>query len=155
MSVMPKLLKLSKQRGVSLIEVLVALLILSIGLVGLAGLQSLGLKSNSSAELRTQATVLAYDIIDSMRTNRNSALTTVCYKVAFSNKTPGCSPASALVTNDLSAWKDNLAAALPSGDGKIEIDDTGTQRVMKVTVQWDDTRAGGTTTQQLSIDTEL
>src|SRR5690606_3260878 len=61
------------QHGFSLIEVLVALLVLSVGLLGLAMLQIEGLKHNTDAYYRTQATVLAYDIIDRMRANSDAA----------------------------------------------------------------------------------
>jgi len=48
---------------------LVAMLVLAIGLLGLAGLQVVGLRNNQSAYLRAQATQLAYDMADRMRTN--------------------------------------------------------------------------------------
>ncbi len=60
-------------RGFSLIEVLVALLVLSIGLLGLAFLQGQGMKFNTNAYARTQATLLAYDIVDRMRANDQGA----------------------------------------------------------------------------------
>jgi type IV pilus assembly protein PilV len=60
---------MNRQTGFSMIEVLVALLVLSIGLLGLAMLQVQGMKFNSDAYFRTQATILAYDIIDRMRAN--------------------------------------------------------------------------------------
>lgn len=55
--------------GFSLLEVLVALLVLSIGLLGLALLQTTSLRMNTESYSRTQATILAYDIIDRMRVN--------------------------------------------------------------------------------------
>ena len=55
--------------GTSLIEVLVTLVILSIGLLGLAALQLNGLRSNTSAALRTASTLIAGDIIERMRAN--------------------------------------------------------------------------------------
>ncbi len=58
-----------RQYGFSLLEVLIALLVLSIGLLGLAGLQTLGLKFNMQSYQRTQAALLAYDIVDRMRAN--------------------------------------------------------------------------------------
>ncbi|WP_111658189.1 type IV pilus modification protein PilV [Isoalcanivorax indicus] len=64
----------AKQRGFSLMEVLVALLILSIGLLGLAGLQTRGIQMNHSAHLASQANYLGYDILDRMRANREAAL---------------------------------------------------------------------------------
>lgn len=63
--------KLSRQqRGTTLIEVLVAVLVLSLGLLGLAGLQGISLRTNGNAYLRTQATNAAYEILDQIRANR-------------------------------------------------------------------------------------
>lgn len=59
------------RRGFSLIEVLVALLVLSVGLLGLAALQTTGLAFNHQSYERTQAVIQAYDIIDRMRANRS------------------------------------------------------------------------------------
>jgi type IV pilus assembly protein PilV len=58
-----------KNRGFTLLEVMVALLILSIGLLGLAALQLTGMRYNTDAYARTQATLFAYDIIDRIRAN--------------------------------------------------------------------------------------
>lgn len=58
-----------KHRGFTLLEVMVALLILSIGLLGLAALQLTGMRFNTDAYTRTQATIFAYDIIDRIRAN--------------------------------------------------------------------------------------
>ena len=64
-----------KSHGFTLIEILLAVVVLSGGLLGLAGLQLTGLKSNHSAYLRSQATILTLDIADRMRANRISAIT--------------------------------------------------------------------------------
>lgn len=56
-------------RGVSLIEVLMAVLIFSIGLIGLAGLLVISTRSNQSAFVRTQVTFLANSMADRMRAN--------------------------------------------------------------------------------------
>ena len=58
-----------KQRGFTLLEVMIALLIFSIGLLGLAGLQAGGLRSNNQAQLRTIAVIQAYDMADRIRAN--------------------------------------------------------------------------------------
>ena len=63
--------------GFSLIEVLVALFVLSIGLLGLAALQTTGLRFSHQSYERTQATLQAYDIIDRMRTNKSGTGDTV------------------------------------------------------------------------------
>lgn len=59
------------QTGTSLLEVLIAVVILSIGLLGLAGLQVAGLRVNQGAMQRSQATMLAYDVLDRMRSDRD------------------------------------------------------------------------------------
>lgn len=60
--------------GFSMIEVLVALVILAIGLLGFALLQTMNLRFTQSANYRTQATNLAYDLLDQMRANRFQAV---------------------------------------------------------------------------------
>lgn len=64
----------ARQHGFSMVEVLVALLILSIGLLGLAGMQTRSVQMNQSAAQSSQANFLAYDILDRMRANRNAAV---------------------------------------------------------------------------------
>jgi len=58
--------------GFTLIEVLIAVLVLGIGLLGVAGLQSVALSMNQGSYVRTQATVLARDIADRMRANNRA-----------------------------------------------------------------------------------
>jgi type IV pilus modification protein PilV len=57
------------QRGVTMLEVLIAILIISVGLLGTAGLQAVGLRASIAANERTAATLLAYDAADRMRAN--------------------------------------------------------------------------------------
>ena len=75
-----------KNRGFTLLEILVALLVLSIGLLGLAGLQTFSLRNNHSAFLRSQAVVLAYDALDRLRSNRDQAMlgTGSAYNTSYS-----------------------------------------------------------------------
>lgn len=115
------------QRGTTLVETLVALLVLSIGLLGVAALQVNALQTNHSANVRSQASVLAYDIADRMRANRNVALTGG-YNVAF-----GATPTGSNINQiDLQAWKAALTNTLPSGDGRLSI----TGDVALIEVQW-------------------
>lgn len=62
------------QRGVGLIEVLVAVLVLAIGLLGIAALQASALRNSQNSFERTQAVTLTYSMLDVMRANRDSAL---------------------------------------------------------------------------------
>lgn len=116
------------QQGYSLIEVLVSALILSIGLVGVAGVQALALVNNQSAYVRSQATTLAYDLADRMRTNVQganagfydpaaAALSVSCASAV------GCSPQQ-LAQHDVAEWNAALAANLPMGTGFVCIDST-------------------------------
>src|SRR5690606_26552754 len=59
--------------GFSMIEVLVSLLVLALGLLGFALLQTMNLRYTQSADYRTHATNLAYELADQMRANRLSA----------------------------------------------------------------------------------
>ncbi|MEX0733431.1 MAG: type IV pilus modification protein PilV [Steroidobacteraceae bacterium] len=118
-----------RQRGATLIEALVALLILSIGLLGVAGLQLQALRSNHGAHLRSQATMLAHDIADRMRANRTAALAGG-YNVAV-GAVPG---GNTLADLDVVAWKQSLADILPSGDGAVVL----AGAVATITVQWTD-----------------
>lgn len=61
------------QSGFSLIEVMVAVLVLGVGLLGFAFLQTANVRFTQSANYRTQATNFAYELLDQMRANRVSA----------------------------------------------------------------------------------
>lgn len=120
------------QNGFTLLEVLVTMVILSLGLLGFAGLQMASLKNSASAYQRTQATILAYDIIDRMRANRVQAVAGA-YNIAI-----GSPPASAGVAgDDLVDWKDLIENALPGGDAAINVDGTGNALI---SIEWSDKR---------------
>jgi type IV pilus assembly protein PilV len=115
------------QRGVTLLEVLISILVLSVGLLGYAGLQTVSMKNNTSAFQRSQATMLTYDIVDRMRANKPNLAS---YSIAMG--TVGAFP-------DVVSWKSNVATALPDGDASIVVDLAGNATI---TVQWDDNRDG-------------
>jgi type IV pilus assembly protein PilV len=123
-------------RGVTLIEVLIALVVFSIGLLGLAGLQTFSLRFNTSAYYRTQATALAYGLADRMRANRQGALDGL-YTGDFASPAPDCDADAAgggTPAEDVAAWRNALACQLPEGNGAIA--SNGTE--FTITVQWDD-----------------
>lgn len=130
------------QSGVGLIEILISLLILSIGLLGLAAMQTNGLKHNRNAYYRTQATILAYDMVDRMRANSGQASTYVTDYGAASGSacSSNCTP-SQIATTDKIQWKTNLSNQLPSGDGKIE--DNGSNNY-DITIKWTDGEGNAT-----------
>ncbi len=142
-------------KGFTLVEVLVTLLVLSIGLLGIAKLVLVTSRANDSAYLRTQATALAYSILDSMRANRDAAAggSYNGTSAAISNPGVACSATSpcssaAIAQYDLWQWKNALTAGLgPSGGGTVttaNVTDptTGaTDVTATITVQWDDSVA--------------
>jgi|TARA_B110000240_G_C13428330_1_gene422572 type IV pilus assembly protein PilV len=72
--------------GFTLIEVLITLIVFSIGLLGLANLQGQSINSSYNAHLRTQATSLASSMIDRMRANRQQATSTQDYITGFGDE---------------------------------------------------------------------
>lgn len=123
----------ARQGGFSLLEALVTLAILSVGLMGLAFLQAQGMQLNTSAYARTQASILAGDILDRMRLNTVNAAS-----YATASFTPN--PASCTVTaapdvdNDRHCWYQQLESSLPGGDGSIIVD--GGTGVVTVNISW-------------------
>lgn len=105
--------------GFSMIEVLVSVVVLSIGLLGVASLQTLGQQFNYRAYLRTQATFLAYDMMDRMRANRDTAMTGGYAldagdkpKMTTDCNKQNCDPSS-LASYDLAIWSNLVENNLP------------------------------------------
>ena len=104
--------------GFTLIEVLIALLILAIGVLGIAALQFQALKYSHDTTIRNQISYLAYDIADRMRINRTNIATYVGnYTVDIDNLGANvCSNTTgADKDNDLGCWHNAVDAALPHG----------------------------------------
>lgn len=129
--------------GFTLIESLIALLVLSIGLLGVAAMQLMGLRANNGAYQRTQATFLAQDIADRMRANRGAALNQQ-YDFNYGDTTPNVDP---VAQNDITTWRTRLATTLPAGasglpgddpDASIDVDPA--TNIATITIQWDDTK---------------
>ena len=131
--------------GFTMLEVLITMVILSIGLLGLAGMQANGLKSNHLAYMRSQATLLAYDMSDRMRANMagvtagnyNSIDTSTITGTQPDCEAGACVPAN-MALYDANTWKTNLAANLPSGQGKTAV----AAGIYTITVMWDDDKDG-------------
>ncbi len=111
-----------QNRGATMIEVLVAIVVLSIGLLGLAGLQMTSLQSNHSAYLRSQATLLAYDLSDRMR-----ARAVATRSGAYADDAAG----------DRADWNARVTTLLgPGATGNLALNGT----VATITIQWNDNR---------------
>ncbi|MDO9212585.1 MAG: type IV pilus modification protein PilV [Methylococcales bacterium] len=158
--------------GFTLIEVLIAMLLLAVGLLGLAALQTSTLRSNLAAYNHGQATQLLYDMTDRIRANNciakaDTTPPVTCpnpanYIITDSNtdgRTAGknvdspvheckkttnttCT-ATLLSTYDLIEWNTAIAATLPMGRACIA---TTVNGVFNLYITWDDDRSGAVTT---------
>ena len=151
------------QSGASLIEILVAVLVLSFGLLGMAAMQARAVKGNQSSMQRTQAVMLSYYILDAMRIDTNNAKA-LNYNTGSLNGevigpicTPGAVTGTTLADTNMRDWitalKDNMGQADDTTTcGAILCNADGDCRVQ---VQWDDTRAGGVGVQIVDTATKL
>src|SRR5262245_19238595 len=103
-------------KGVSLIEVLVAVLILSIGMLGIAGLQARALKYSQSSYERSAAVIQAQSITDSMRANAAEAKNSK-YNIAKKCDTTAASTTRA--DTDLAAWIGQLQSGLSGAAANV------------------------------------
>lgn len=151
------------EKGFTLIEILVTLFILAIGLLGLAGLLFEGMRNNQGAYLRTQASILAYDMADRMRANADQAVnypdfTTLGASTALpacASANTGCTP-SDQVTLDLAEWTRQIQSVgtgmtmVPGGVGTIAFD--AASNVFTITVQWQEASRAGDAGEQIAGD---
>ncbi len=129
------------ERGVGLIEVLISLLVLSVGMLGLAGLQMWSLKNNQGAMERSLAVVETHSIVDAMRADRANAMAGRFNDGATRDGT-------SFASQSLATWQDNLVRTLgPSATGAISCATSGVDAgVCTIRVTWTDTRSAGSTT---------
>lgn len=148
------------QRGSSLIEVLVAVFIVSVGLLALAGILATATRFSKTSEFRSVASLLAADIADRMRANFNPGATAAQQGERFYTLQPGvlataapesdatCAVAAActpeeMAQRDLAQWQAALFQALPQGTGFIL--PNATYDLFDIWVMWRDPDAEGTT----------
>ena len=155
-----------------MIELLVTMIVLAIGLIGMAGLQAAGLKSNTDALKRTQASLLMSDIIDRIRVNPDAN-----YSIAKTSSPPSagltCEASGAncsstdIVNYDLAMWKCHVGSydeegtcqtlgivgALPKGTASISI---SADNIYTVEVEWvDSVNRNGEQLVSLSMSTKV
>ena len=129
-----------KNHGFTLLEVMIALVVFSFGLLALAALMAKGLQYNTSALHRSYASSQAYDMADRMRANRLGIDAGNYDSVSGAGTDPGCitsgcTPAE-MAQYDGWAWNSVNAAVLPSGSGTV-LNSGGTY---SITLTWDDDR---------------
>ena len=142
--------------GFTIVEVLVALVVLSVGMLGIAGLYVITLQSGGTAIYRTQAVNLASDMADRIRANRNAG-------VAYQNGASGaltcvgagavdCLPAD-MAADDLLQWNTELAATLPAGTGTVAVAGAAAPRTYTITVSWSEPGQATPSTYTMSVQT--
>ncbi|QEQ98468.1 type IV pilus modification protein PilV [Neptunomonas concharum] len=127
------------QQGATLIEILITVLVMSVGLVGMATLQFDAVKLNNDALLRTKAVNLANDMADRIRANPDAA-EGGDYDFTLGATAP-TSPADT-AEQDQSDWLAALANELPSGQGSIAVSTVGNISEVNIQVCWDEDRSG-------------
>lgn len=139
----------ARMRGISLIEVMVSVVIIAVGLLGIAAMQSVALRGSQSSLETSQAVIQTNSILEAMRANRAGD-----YNMAMTCAVPS---GGNLVSNDQAEWILALKNTIGSGNadtttcGQI----AGCPDACVITVQWDDQRAGGGATRQISTETRI
>jgi len=136
------------QKGLSLIEVMIALAVFSFGLLALAALMASGLKYNTSALHRSYATNQAYDIGDRMRANRLGLDEGYYRNLSEGDTDPGCIESGCtpeqMAQYDSWQWNTDNARLLPEGAGTVSLKSDDPESayfgLYTITVSWNDDR---------------
>jgi type IV pilus assembly protein PilV len=129
--------------GFSLIEVLIALIIMSVGMLGIAGLYVHGMQAGRTSMFRHHAVTLAGDVADRIRANPTAG---VAYIDAGTAPAPGvncigggidCTPAE-MADSDMFFWDQQADATLPNGDVTVAYNNAAVPSVYTVTVSWEE-----------------
>jgi len=126
-----------RQRGFSLVEVLIALVIMSVGMLGIAGLFVQGMQAGRTSVLRHHAVTLAGDVADRLRANPRAGIAyagaggdNAC--VGYGNN---CDEAS-MAAHDVFLWQQQAVDSLPSGAVAVNFDNTVIPPLYTIAVTW-------------------
>lgn len=129
------------QTGVGLIEVMIAVLVLSIGFLGIAALEAMSLSTNNSAYARSMATINAYSILDAMRADLANAKAKLYNGTVTASSCP-TTPGATLITQQIYVWCGSLRDTLGANGtttGNVNCDGNGN---CTITIVFDDSRSG-------------
>lgn len=137
----------ARQQGMSLIEVLVAIVIIAIALFGTASLQMSAMRLGQGGVFRSHAVFLAQDIAERMESNAAGAiagsyavtLTSTPPTVDTTCETAACAQA-ALAAYDIAQWANTVSTTLPQSSWSITHTVTGTPSTYTIVVRWIDRR---------------
>jgi type IV pilus assembly protein PilV len=129
-----------------MLEVLITVLIISVGLLGIARLQTAGIRFNHVSYLKSQAALQAYDMADRLRENQQGVRAGAYDNLSGSTSDPGCiataCAAGELAQYDHYDWNLANTALLPAGQGSV----ARVGNFFLITVRWDGDRSGATGT---------
>lgn len=130
-----------KNTGFTLLEVMIAVFVLSIGLLGLAHLQVVTLKTTQSADLKSQASILAVDMLNRMKANQNAAYAGN-YAIDIDDDPPANQDTTA--NTDLFQWRTTVSQQLPAGTGSVACPafNPVNEFVCTITITWTDIQTG-------------
>ncbi|MDP7063610.1 MAG: type IV pilus modification protein PilV [Arenicellales bacterium] len=137
-----------RQKGLSLIEVMIALAVFYFGLLALAALMASGLKYNTSALHRSYATNQAYDMADRMRANPLGLDSEYYKNLSESDTDPGCIESGCtqeqMAQYDSWQWNTDNARLLPQGKGEVRLKSSDPESadfgMYTITISWNDDR---------------
>lgn len=126
-----------RQRGFSLVEVLIALVIMSIGMLGIAGLYVQSMQAGRTSMLRHHAVTLAGDVADRIRANPRAG---IAYEGPGADGTcvsgvVDCDEVT-MAAHDIWLWKQQAVDSLPTGDVTVVFDDSGVPPLYTINVTW-------------------
>jgi type IV pilus assembly protein PilV len=128
------------QRGFSLIEVLIALIIMSVGMLGIAGLYVQSMQAGRTSMLRHNAVTLAGDVADRIRSNPRAANAYTDADGADNGCVNGevnCTEAE-MAAHDVLLWQEQADTTMPNGLVTITFDDTVSPPNYTIEVSWDE-----------------
>ncbi|HAU15140.1 MAG: type IV pilus modification protein PilV [Pseudomonadales bacterium] len=156
-----------QQQGVGLIEVLVSVLVLTVGILGVVAMQTRALQFSQESIYTSQALMMAYEMTDRMRANKGSEIQ---YLVNYGSdvtaladcESTDCTPTQ-MAKFDAAAWKNAIAVNLPSGDGQIAVDNAGSRPFYTISVRFTDQKldsaleggTAGSSLREVSVRTEI
>ena len=124
-------------RGFSLVEVLIALIIMSVGMLGIAGLYVQSMQAGRTSMFRHQAVTLAGDVADRIRANPRAGIAYAGF--GFNHNCVGagvdCDEAQ-MAANDILIWDQEALDSLPNGDVIVTFDDTVAPPLYTIRIQW-------------------
>lgn len=138
------------QSGFTLLEVMVAIVVLSLGLLGLAGLQAATLRNNQIAYYRAIAVQQTFDMADRIRANQ-AGVAAGAYNALDASipADPDCvantCTAAQMGVADHSQWNNNNARMLPGASGTVASAADGS---FVITISWNENTEAGSTAQQ-------